>query len=106
MNHDVNKQITSAGLQPGPLQPVSINKSPAWISTCTVLYPLETGIGLQYVGIHTTCKGVEANGSVWDGSTPRYVKTQEAKWGAARPFTPLHQYARHVQTFPGDARLG
>ena len=53
-----------------------------------------------------SCKGVEANGSVWVGSTPRYVKTQEAKWGAARPFTPLHQYARHVQTFPGDARLG
>ena len=36
------------------------------------------------------------------GSTPRYVKTQEAKWGAARPFTPLYQYARHV---PGDGNV-
>ena len=63
-----------------------------------------------YVGhsveVHTVRKGVDTKAVYGIGSTPGYVTTQQANWGAARPFTSLHQYARYVPTFPDGARLG
>ena len=60
----------------------------------------------QPVEVHTVRKGVDTKAVYGIGSTPGYVTTQQANWGAARPFTSLHQYARYVPTFPDDARLG
>jgi hypothetical protein len=39
------------------------------------------------------------------GSTPRYVKTQEANWGLHGPLLP-YTNKRYVPTFSDDARLG
>ena len=66
----------------------------------------EGGMRTLYVGVHTVCEGVDTKAVCGIGSTPGYVTTQEANWGAARPFTSLHQYARYVPTFPDGARLG